>query len=920
MQDQNELSQEIKQKYQEQDEFLMFKEQMKNYTYEIGLKNIKPEKVTKIQNKIKEADGKSQKKKAQEGIIKEIKELNLEKFTQELAYQIADCYIYPQGLRFFIEICVILNNYPQFTQQLVKCIHKQIEKMDQKVGPLDTEQKRAEKRINLMRFVAELHNIILSNDQFLEIFKMLLPQNPNIEFLLLNIKVLQNFMSQLGYEYFYTVNYQTRQEQKAYQSQFKTQFRIKTSNQLEIIINQYITFIQNTLKNLYKEIEKKCSENQLTINDYCDDQQIKLMKENYSNMKESYRQIMDNYGKYDPDIDVEGKQEEESINLYVKNFEQSVQNSEDCFNAYEKSLYLQLIKIDQQALQAQIQAQQLAQQQAQLAQQAQQAQQVQQQTQVNSNVASSQQSNGQNILQQDQIIQKKECSSIEIADQMAQEFQNNQKNRRKLIEDILNYKQNYMVLMPFQCRLLANICKNYRESEEDITKMFVEAYKQTKTSEGPSDRKGRYLRYLCELTKFSVLKQDIILEIFQSLIEDITSQNIELIVIILENVGKFLKYSMESNKKFSFQLKQLEKQRNSKPIAQQQENLLNNALLALDTVQKIKKEKSLLQQYIKYLFINKLEQQDKIMEHILQLPIHQCQNYLIKYILKAIIKGKFQSWPIIAGIIAYLNKNKYSLLVGQIVDGIMDEIQNGLEDNQINLRQRRITMIRMVGQLYDYQIIEQDLIFQILYLLIENGHEYGTSKQQQDLIDPPDDPFRINQAVNLIESLPSFQKKYKLKLIIYLINFQRYVLSKRYLPQSVEFALLDLYEVIDVRLSKIRDIKQAEKLALAVQQYNVNLDDLLNQLPEPTSQIKQVEKIVQNEEDSQLLIQKKLDEEYLAIMTQYDQQNQKQQSNKKVKATIKGNTAVKIIQREIPDKKKKLIIAQSQQSLLNFQQ
>lgn len=60
--------------------------------------------------------------------------------------------------------------------------------------------------------------------------------------------------------------------------------------------------------------------------------------------------------------------------------------------------------------------------------------------------------------------------------------------------------------MPFQCRLLANICKNYRESEEDITKMFVEAYKQTKTSEGPSDRKGRYLRYLCELTKFSVLK------------------------------------------------------------------------------------------------------------------------------------------------------------------------------------------------------------------------------------------------------------------------------------------------------------------------------------------------------------------------------------------------------------------------------
>ena len=31
--------------------------------------------------------------------------------------------------------------------------------------------------------------------------------------------------------------------------------------------------------------------------------------------------------------------------------------------------------------------------------------------------------------------------------------------------------------MPFQCRLLATICKNYKESEEDITKMFVEAYK-----------------------------------------------------------------------------------------------------------------------------------------------------------------------------------------------------------------------------------------------------------------------------------------------------------------------------------------------------------------------------------------------------------------------------------------------------------
>jgi hypothetical protein len=49
-----------------------------------------------------------------------------------------------------------------------------------------------------------------------------------------------------------------------------------------------------------------------------------------------------------------------------------------------------------------------------------------------------------------------------------------------------------------------------------------------------------------------------------------------------------------------------------------------------------------------------------------------------------------------------------------------------------------------------------DVLFQLLYLLIEYGHESSISRVDQDIIDPPDDSFRINQILNLIDAVKEY--------------------------------------------------------------------------------------------------------------------------------------------------------------------
>ena len=55
----------------------------------------------------------------------------------------------------------------------------------------------------------------------------------------------------------------------------------------------------------------------------------------------------------------------------------------------------------------------------------------------------------------------------------------------------------------------------------------------------------------------------------------------------------------------------------------------------------------------------------------------------------------------------------------RVIDAVLEDIRLGLELPVVN--QRRISSVKFLGELYNYQLIDAALIFRVLYLFISFG-------------------------------------------------------------------------------------------------------------------------------------------------------------------------------------------------------
>jgi regulator of nonsense transcripts 2 len=94
---------------------------------------------------------------------------------------------------------------------------------------------------------------------------------------------------------------------------------------------------------------------------------------------------------------------------------------------------------------------------------------------------------------------------------------------------------------------------------------------------------------------------------------------------------------------------------------------------------------------------------------------------------------------------------------------------------------------------------------------------------QQDLLDPPEDVFRIRMIVTLLQTCGHYfdRGSSKRKLDSFLLYFQRYVLNKGPLPLDVEFDVqvsppLNISSSIEVASLKLTSYKYTCKSSLYV--------------------------------------------------------------------------------------------------------
>lgn len=59
--------------------------------------------------------------------------------------------------------------------------------------------------------------------------------------------------------------------------------------------------------------------------------------------------------------------------------------------------------------------------------------------------------------------------------------------------------------------------------------------------------------------------------------------------------------------------------------------------------------------------------------------------------------------------------------VVRVVDGVLEDIRLGLELNLPKMNQRRFSGIKYLGELYSYQLVESNVVFRTLYLMLQFG-------------------------------------------------------------------------------------------------------------------------------------------------------------------------------------------------------
>ncbi|XP_028785776.1 regulator of nonsense transcripts UPF2, partial [Neltuma alba] len=405
------------------------------------------------------------------------------------------------------------------------------------------------------------------------------------------------------------------------------------------------------------------------------------------------------------------------------------------------------------------------------------------------------------------------CVSRDLIDQLTVEFcyLNSKSNRKKLVRALFNVPRTSLELLPYYSRMVATLSTCMKDVSSVLLQMLEEEFNFliNKKDQMNIETKIRNIRFIGELCKFKIAPAGLVFSCLKACLDDFTHHNIDVACNLLETCGRFLYRSPETTIRMANMLEILMRLKNVKNLDPRHSTLVENAYYLCKPPERsarVSKVRPPLHQYIRKLLFSDLDK--STIEHVLRqlrkLPWSECESYLLKCFMK-VHKGKYGQIHLIASLAAGLSRYHDEFAVA-IVDEVLEEIRLGLELNDYGMQQRRLAHMRFLGELYNYEHVDSSVIFETLYLVLVFGH--GTP--EQDVLDPPEDCFRIRMVITLLETCGHYfdRGSSKRKLDRFLIHFQRYILSKGALPLDIEFDLQDLFADLRPNMTRYTSIEE----------------------------------------------------------------------------------------------------------------
>ncbi|KAF2934993.1 hypothetical protein DAI22_04g200366 [Oryza sativa Japonica Group] len=236
-------------------------------------------------------------------------------------------------------------------------------------------------------------------------------------------------------------------------------------------------------------------------------------------------------------------------------------------------------------------------------------------------------------------------------------------------------------------------------------------------------------------------------------LDDFSHHNIDVACNLLETCGCFLYRLQETTIHMSNMLEILWRLKNVKNLDPCHNTLVENAYYLCKPPERSTRVSKSSAHYV--------------LHQLQKLPWSECEPYLLKCFLK--VHG---------------GNHYHEDFAVAVVDEVLEEIRVGLELNDYSMQQQRLAHMQFFGELYNYEHIGSSIIFQTLYLIIVFGHK--TPETLQKIF------FRIRLITALLQTCGRYfdRGSSKRKLHIFLLRFQRYVLSKGSLLRDDLFAHL----------------------------------------------------------------------------------------------------------------------------------
>ncbi|KAF1745582.1 hypothetical protein MXB_5470, partial [Myxobolus squamalis] len=416
------------------------------------------------------------------------------------------------------------------------------------------------------------------------------------------------------------------------------------------------------------------------------------------------------------------------------------------------------------------------------------------------------------------ITKLQNCINRDLIDQCVDEFLlylNSKANRKTLLDALFSVNRNRCDLLPFYGRFVATIFPYIPEIAIELTIMLRGEfyYHIRKQFQFNLESKIKTCRYIGELVKFKLITKLDAIQFLKALLLSFQNHQIDMICHLLESCGRFMYNCVESN---ALMMKIIETiNRKSNNIADERHKImLQNAIFCCDVSKNTKKKPtksiSIPHQFLKNILFEQLNRHSirKCFDLIKKFSWNTSEfmQFLIKC-LTSPWKLKYSQISCLASLVYCLSNEIDKNISIFVIDGVLEEIRLGLETNICRYNQRRICTIKYLGELYNFQLIECNIILKVCFNLVLFGHNLNGYSQ----LDPPNNFIRIILICELLKGCGQYLIKddgFK-KFQPFFIFFQAYIWKKKLseyystiqnkFPLSIDFNVQDTFEFLKMR-------------------------------------------------------------------------------------------------------------------------